>query len=142
MIKQCLILFILNIKSGYIVLGLGLTLTLETDAFLLNRTPTKEVEKTPYEIRTRHKPNMSFLRIWGSESYVKKLTSDKLAPKTDKCLSVGYPKETKGYYFYNNNENKVFVARKVVFLEKEFTFKKNSGSKVELQEVQEPQTPI
>ena len=29
-----------------------------------------------------------------------------------------------------------------MFLEKEFIFKKNSGSKVELQEVQEPQTPI
>ena len=29
-----------------------------------------------------------------------------------------------------------------MFLEKEFIFKKNSGSKVELREVQEPQTPI
>ena len=82
---------------------------------------------------------MSFLRIWGCESHVKKLTSDKLALKTDKCLFVGYPRETKGYYFYNPNENKVFVARKAVFLEKEFIFKKNSGSKLE---VQEPQTPI
>ena len=36
----------------------------------------------------------------------------------------------------------MFVARKAVFLEKEFIFKKNSGSKVELQEVQEPQTSI
>ena len=82
---------------------------------------------------------MSFLRIWGCESHVKKLTSDKLAPKTDKCLFVGYPKETKGYYFYNPNENKVFIARKAVFLEKKFIFKKNSGSNIE---VQEPQTLI
>ena len=73
---------------------------------------------------------MSFLRIWGCESHVKKLTSDKLAPKTEKCLFVGYPKETKGYDFYNPNENNVFVARKAVFLEKEFIFKKNSGSKL------------
>ena len=36
----------------------------------------------------------------------------------------------------------MFVARKAVFLEKEFIFKKNSGSKEELQEVQKPQTPI
>ena len=113
MIKQCLILFISNIKSGYNVLGLGLTLTrsmmsradlptsfcgfaLETATFLLNCTPTKAVEKTPYEIWTGRKPNMSFLRIWGCESHVKKLTSGKIAPKTDKCLFVGYPKETKG----------------------------------------------
>ena len=77
---------------------------------------------------------MSFLRIWGCEFHVKKLMSDKLALKTEKCLFVGYPKETKGYYFYDPNENKVFVARKAVFLEKEFIFKKNSGSKVEHQE--------
>ena len=113
---------------------------LETDAFLLNRTPTKAVEKTPYEIWTGHKPNMSFLRIWGCESHVKKLTSDKLVPKTDKCLFVEYPKETKGYYFSNPSQNKVFVARKVVFLEKENIFKKNSRSKVQPEEVQEPQT--
>ena len=99
---------------------------LETATFLLNRTPTKAVEKTPYEIWTGRKPNMSFLRIWGRESHVKKLTSDKLAAKIDKCLFVGYPKKTKGYYFYNPSENKVFVARKVVFSEKEFLSKKNS----------------
>ena len=108
---------------------------LETATFLLNRTPTKVVEKTPYGMWTGRKPNMSFLRIWGCESHVKKLTSDKLAPKTDKCLFVGYPKETKGYYFYNPSENKVFVAGKDVFLEKEFISKKNSGSKIQFEEV-------
>ena len=35
----------------------------------------------------------------------------------------------------------MFIARKVVFLEKEFIFKKTSRSKVQLEEVQEPQTP-
>ena len=68
---------------------------LETATFLINRTPTKAVEKMSYEIWTGHRPNMSFLIIWGCESHVKKLTSDKLAPKTDKCLFVGYPRETK-----------------------------------------------
>ena len=81
---------------------------------------------------------MSFLRIWGCEAHVKRLTSDKLASKTDKCLFVGYPKETKGYYLYIPNENKVFVARKAIFLEKEFILKKESGSKVQLEEIQEP----
>ena len=84
---------------------------------------------------------MSFLRIWGCESHVKKLTSDKLAPKTNKCLFVVYPKETKGYYFYNPSENKVFVARKAVFLEKEFVSKKNSGGKIQLEKVQGAQIP-
>ena len=43
--------------------------------------------------------------------YVERLQSDKLGPKSDKCVFVRYPKETKGYYFYNPTENKVFVAR-------------------------------
>ena len=61
--------------------------------------------------------------------------TDKLGPKSDKCFFVGYPKETKGYYFYNPTENKVFVARSGVFLEREFLSKKNSGSTVQLEEV-------
>ena len=34
---------------------------LEIATFLLNRTPTKAVENTPYEMWTGRKPNMSFL---------------------------------------------------------------------------------
>ena len=74
---------------------------LETAAFTLNRSPSKAIEKTPYEMWTGKVPSMSFLKIWGCEAYVKCLLSDKLGPKYDKCFFVGYPKETKGYYFYN-----------------------------------------
>ena len=52
-----------------------------------------------------------------------------------------YPKETKGYYFYNPNEDKVFVSLRAVFLEREFISNKNSGSEVQLEEVQVPQIP-
>ena len=55
---------------------------------------------------------------------------------------VGYPKETKGYYFYNASENKVFVAQDGVFLEREHIFKGTSGSKVQFEEIQELQTSI
>ena len=70
---------------------------LETTAFLLNTIPSKVVEKTPYELWTRKRPGLSFLNIWGCEAYVKRKASDKLASIFDKCLFVGYPKETKGY---------------------------------------------
>ena len=97
---------------------------LETAAFTLNRVPSKSVDKTPYEIWTGKRPILSFLKIWGCEVYVKRLQSDKLTPKSDKCFFVGYPKETKGYYFYNREEGKVFVAPHGVFLEKKVYFKK------------------
>ena len=74
--------------------------------------------------------SLSFLKICGCEAYVKCQISDKLAPKSEKCLFVGYPKETKGYYFYNASENKLFVARNGLFLEREFISKGTSGSTV------------
>ena len=104
----------------------------------MNRIPSKEVEKTPYELWTGKRPGLSFLKIWGCEAFVKRQATDKLASKSDKCLFVGYPKETKGYYFYIPSENKVFVARNGVFLKREFISKRISGSKTSLEEVQEP----
>ncbi|KAJ9566025.1 LOW QUALITY PROTEIN: hypothetical protein OSB04_001991 [Centaurea solstitialis] len=113
---------------------------LETATHILNRVPTKSVEKTPYEIWTGKKPKLSFLKIWGCEVYVKRPTSEKLKPKSDKCIFVGYPKTNVGYYFYNPTENKVFVARNGEFLEDKFLSIKNTRNDVELQEVEEDAT--
>jgi hypothetical protein len=63
---------------------------------------------------------------------------DKLEPKAEKCVFIGYPKEMIGYAFYHRSEGKVFVAKNGSFLEKEFLFKEVSGRKVELDEVIEP----
>jgi hypothetical protein len=62
---------------------------------------------------------------------------DKLTPKPDKCFFVGYPRKSKGYYFYNKVVGKVFVAGNGVFMEKEFLSKGFSGSMVQLEEIQE-----
>ena len=51
---------------------------------------------------------------------------------------MGYPKKTKGYYFYNAFENKLFVTRGGVFLEREHISKGTTGSKVQLKEIKEP----
>lgn len=110
---------------------------LETAAFTLNRVPSKSVEKTPHEMWTGKKPSLSFLKIWGCEAFVKRLRSDKLTPKSDKCIFMGYPRKTLGYYFYNREEGKVFVARNSVFLEKEFLSREVSGSTVQLKEIRD-----
>ena len=70
---------------------------------------------------------------------MKRIESDKLGAKSDKCLFVGYCKETKGYYFYNSMEQKVFLSRSATFLKKEFFIKESSGSKIELEKVQDQQ---
>ena len=66
---------------------------------------------------------------------MKKFQPDKLKPKLEKCVFIGYPKETVGYTFYHRSEGKIFVAKNGSFLEKEFLSKEVSGRKVELDEV-------
>src|SRR3954463_1401352 len=111
---------------------------LETTAFTLNRTPSISVETTPYELWFGKKPNLSFLKVWGCDAYVKKLQPDKLEYKLEKCVFIGYPKETVGYTFYHRSEGKTFFAKFGNFLEKEFLSKEVSGRKVELDEVTVP----
>ena len=110
---------------------------LETATYTLNRVPTKAIDKTPYELWFGKKPNLSYLKIWGCDAYVKSGFSDKLATRSIKCTFVGYPKETKGYYFYLPSEHKVFIARYATFLEREFISKESSGSKVDLGEIED-----
>ncbi|KAJ8755827.1 hypothetical protein K2173_024372 [Erythroxylum novogranatense] len=113
---------------------------IETAVYLLNRVPSKTVAVTPYEMWTNKRPYLTHLKVWGCLAYVKRTQSDKLDAKSDKCLFVGYPKETMGYQFYLAEEQKVFVSKHAVFLEKEFLLQEDSGSKIELEEVQDART--
>ena len=81
---------------------------------------------------------MPFMKIWGYEAYIRCQISNKLWPKLDKCFFVGYPKQTKRYYFNNLDEGKVVVARTGIFLEREFISRGTSGRKIEFKEVREP----
>ena len=108
---------------------------------MLNRAPSKSVETTPYELWFGKKPKLSFLKVWGCDAYVKKLQQDKLEPKSEKCVFIGYPKETVGYTFYHRYEGKISIAKNGSFLENEFLSKEVSGRKVELDEVIVP-TPL
>ena len=76
-----------------------------------------------------------FLKFQGCDAYVKKIQPDKLEPKSEKCVFIGYPKETFGYTFYHRSEGKIFIAKNGSFLEKEFLSKEVSGRKVELDKV-------
>ncbi|KAI3764505.1 hypothetical protein L2E82_14514 [Cichorium intybus] len=112
---------------------------LQTAARLLNMAPTKKVDKTPYEIWHGRVPSLSYLKVWGCEAYVRQEASNKLEPRSTKCIFVGYPKDCLGYYFYNPIENKIFISRKAEFLENKFLTEEASGRFVELEELQEPQ---
>ena len=50
---------------------------LETTTFMLNRAPSTSIEMTPYELWFGKKPKLLFLKVWGCDTYVKKLQSGK-----------------------------------------------------------------
>ena len=80
------------------------------------------------------------MKVWGCLAYVKRTVSYKLEAKSYKCLFVEYPKKLIGYQFYNTLEQRLFVSKHAVFLEKEFILREDSGSKIELGEVQDALT--
>ncbi|GJY01737.1 retrotransposon protein, putative, ty1-copia subclass [Tanacetum coccineum] len=107
---------------------------LESVVRILNMVPTKKVDKTPYEIWHGKAPNLSYLKVWGCEAYVKRDSADKLQQRSVKCIFVGYPKETMGYYFYFPPENKVIVARYGDFLERDLISQEFSGRDYDLED--------
>ena len=66
---------------------------------------------------------------------MKKFQPDKLEPKSEKHVFIGYPKQTDGYTFYHRSEGKIFVAKNGSFLEKKFISKVVIGRNVKLDEV-------
>ncbi|GKD90584.1 retrotransposon protein, putative, ty1-copia subclass, partial [Tanacetum coccineum] len=100
----------------------------------------KKVDKTPYELWYGKVPNLSYLKIWGCEALMKRDTPDKLQKRSVKCIFIGYPKETIGYYFYFPPENKIVVVRYAEFLEKNLISQEVSGRAEKLEEIQDKDT--
>ncbi|KAK8540307.1 hypothetical protein V6N12_046594 [Hibiscus sabdariffa] len=87
----CLVLatVTLELQKQHEYVGYGL----ETNAFTLNRVPSKSVQKTPHEMWIGKSPNMSFMRIWGCKAYVEHQMSTKLEPKSQNALLLDIPKK-------------------------------------------------
>ena len=90
------------------------------------------------ELWSRHKPSMKYLHILGCLAHVLKGKPDKLEPKSEVCLLIGYPKETRGYLFYSRKDNKFFVSTNAKFLENDYMNNFTPRSRVVLAEMNEP----
>ena len=77
---------------------------------------SKAVSTIPKELWTGRKPSLGHVRIWGSLAHVLKRDPNKLEARTYVCLFVGYPKGTKGYLFYDPQEQMVIVSTNARFL--------------------------
>ena len=81
---------------------------------------------------------MGYLDIQGCLAHGLKGKLDKLEPKSEVCLLVGYSKEFRGYLFYSRNDNKVIVSINAIFLENEYMNNFTLRSRVVLAEMNEP----
>jgi hypothetical protein len=63
------------------------------------------LKKTPYELLTGNKPNVSYFRVFGSKCYIlnKKAKSSKFAPKAMEVFLLGYDSNSRAYRVFTKS---------------------------------------
>jgi hypothetical protein len=84
------------------------------------------LNKTAYELLLSKKPNVSYLRVFGSKCFIlnKKPKNSKFAPKVDEGFLLGYASNAHGYRVFNKTSGCVEVAC-------DMTFDESNGSQGE-----------
>ena len=85
--------------------------------WLRNRAPTKALpdSKTPLEMATGERPDLSDVHEWGCKVWVKRTHSPKLKSRVDTGRFIGFDEESKGYRIYWEDRRSVTVERDVYF---------------------------
>lgn len=89
-------------------------------AYLINRSICASLgDKTPEEVYTGEKIDLSNLKIFGSGVmvHVPKANRKKLDRKSRKLIFVGYDSDTKGYRCIDEKTRKLTISRDVIFHE-------------------------
>ena len=91
-----------------------------TAVYLKNRQPTsRHPGKTPYELWSGEKPDVSYLRPFGCLAYAKipdSINDGKLAPRSVKCVLLGYF-GIGVYRVLDRSSGRIFKSRDVIFEE-------------------------
>lgn len=96
--------------------------------YLLNRSPTENMDATPAEKWTGKRPNLSNLQIFGSEAYAKRLGYlKKLESRSEKYIFVGYAPN--GYRLWNKDKREISIHRDVIFMKSKL---ENDETKVKI----------
>jgi len=72
-------------------------------------------DKTPFEVSTGLKPDLSRVPEWGAKVWVKDLDAGKLDARAKEGRFVGYDGASKGYRIYWEDKRRVSVEQDVVF---------------------------
>jgi hypothetical protein len=98
---------------------------LATATYLLNRLPTKAVaHPTPYFALFGIHPSYDHLCVLGCACYpnLASTAPHKLAPRSTRCVFLGYSPDHKGYRCLDLTSHRVLISRHVVFDESDFPF--------------------
>lgn len=90
-----------------------------TAAYIVNRLPFSGGKKSPEELWTGRKPDLSNIRVFGckSMSHIPREKRGKFDPKSKAHILVGYSSTSKGYRLYDIASKKIIISRDVTFFE-------------------------
>ena len=98
---------------------------LHTATHLLNLRPCRAISfSTPHYLLYGVHPSYDHLRIFGCLCFPNLYaTKDhKLAPRSARCIFIGYPREHKGYRCFDLKTRRVIISRNVIFDETNFPY--------------------
>ncbi|GJW48111.1 zinc finger, CCHC-type containing protein [Tanacetum coccineum] len=83
---------------------------------LLNRVPNKMNRITPYELWTKRKPNLNYLRVWGFREVVRlpDLKLKTLGERGIEFIFVGYVEHSKAFRFYVTEPNESISINSII----------------------------
>lgn len=91
-----------------------------TATHIINRLPCRSNNgKTPYELWTGTKPDLTNMKIFGCTAmvHIPKQKRRKLDEKSTQCIFMGYSAESKAYRVYDMTTRKLIISRDVIFVE-------------------------
>lgn len=92
------------------------TYAVQAAGIIRNRCYNKRLGQTPYFVLTGKKPDLSKMRVFGSECYAYKYDKKKLDTRCEKGIFVGYDKYSPAYLVFNPETRKVTKNRLVKFV--------------------------
>ncbi|CAI7772807.1 unnamed protein product [Closterium sp. NIES-53] len=90
----------------------------------LNLWPRVSLPETSPTLRWTGKVgDVSVFRVWGSRSFVRDTSADKLSARAIPCVFLGFPPNAPGWQFYQPSSRRVFPSQGVTFDESVFFYR-------------------
>ena len=89
-----------------------------TAVYILNRTSTSQApNSTPFEMWTEKSAILNHIKTFGCSAFmhVPKEMRNKLSPKSEKLILVGYDGNSTNYRLFNTDTKKIKISRNVTF---------------------------